>query len=300
MESGKGKNMNEATSRVLLYGGAVLAIAGIAIAWANTSTDADVMTLLSSADSQLRMAHAIPPVDTLGKPLDQRDVMIVSAIEQLQKVERIEPGMAVTAEFRGFAHMLQGEYGAAAACYQDARTRKDCGDEQRDVLVFNQARMLQKAGQSEQALQVFANNQASLDARYGHQRRLEEATILRGLGRKQEAVQRLDIVMQDQDAMPMARLQAGREYSELGLFSKAEHALKSIQNEIAITDYYLAQLKLRQGQTDICIELLERAAKARPAEVRQMLHEEAEAWSVVAQDARFQELSELLPASPGR
>ena len=89
MESGKGKNMNEATSRVLLYGGAVLAIAGIAIAWANTSTDADVMTLLSSADSQLRMAHAIPPVDQNGKPLDQRDVMIESAIEQLTKVERI-------------------------------------------------------------------------------------------------------------------------------------------------------------------------------------------------------------------
>jgi tetratricopeptide (TPR) repeat protein len=292
--------MNEPMSRVLLYGGAVLAIAGIAIAWANTSTDADVMTLLSSADSQLRMAHAIPPVDQNGKPLDQRDVMIESAIEQLTKVERIEPGMAVTAEFRGFAHMLQGQFGAAAACYQDARSRKDCGDEQRDVLTFNQARMLKQDGKLEQALQVFAANKDALDARYGHQRRLEEATILRQLDRKAEAEARLDVVLHDDAAMPMARLQAGREYCELGLFSKSETVLKSAQNELLIADYYLAQLKLRQGQSDICIELLERAAKARPTEVRQMLRLEAEAWSAVAQDARFQKLSELQPASPGR
>jgi len=292
--------MNEPTSRVLLYGGAVLAISGIAIAWANTSTDADVMTLLSGADSQLRMAYAIPSVDQQGKRLDKRDDLIVSAIEQLANVERIEPGMAVTAEFRGFAHRLQGEFVAAAACYQDARTRKDCGDEQRDILTFNQARMLMHAGKGEQALQVFAANKDALDARYGHQRRLEEATILRGLGRTTEAIARLDVVKNDTAATSMARLQSGREYSELGLFDCAESAFKSAQSEIVITDYYLAQLKLRQGQTDTCIELLERVAKARPTEVRRMLRQEAEAWSAVAQDTRFRELSELQPASPGR
>lgn len=292
--------MNESMSRVLLYGGAIAAISGIAIAWANTSTDADVMTMLSSADSQLRMAHAIPPVDKAGKRLDKRDDMIVAAIEQLQRVETVEPGMAVTAEFRGFAHMLQGEFANAAACYADARTREDCGDEQRDVLTFNQARMLVQAGKGEQALQVFEANKTALDSRYGHQRRLEEAAILRELGRTNEAVDRLDIVVKDDGAMPLARLQAGREYSAIGLFGPAEEALKSVQNEIAIADYYLAQLKLRQGQTDSCIELLERAAKARPTEVRQMLRQEAEAWSAVAQNERFQELSQPKPASPGR
>jgi len=292
--------MNEPMSRVLLYGGAVLAIAGIGIAWVNTSTDADVMTLLSSADSQLRMAHAIPSVDQEGKRLDKRDNMIVHAIEQLEKVERIEPGMACTAEFRGFAHMLQGKFVDAAACYEDAKAREDCGDEQRDILSFNQARMLAQGGQLEQALQVFESNKVALDSRYGHQRRLEEASIMRQLGRTDEAIDRLDIVMKDDAAMPLARLQAGREYSELGLFEPAKVALESIQNEIPIADYYLAQLKLRQGQVDICIELLERASKARPTEVRRMLRDEADAWSAVAQDARFQELSKLVPASPGR
>lgn len=292
--------MNEAMSRVLLYGGAVAAIAGVAIAWANTSTDADVMTLLSSADSQLRMAHAIPPVDQQGRRLDQRDVMIEHAIEQLVKVERIEPGMACTAEFRGFAHMLQGEFSEAAACYADASTRKDCGDEQRAVLAFNQARMLAQAGQGERALEVFAANRTALDTRFGQQRLIEEASILRGLGRDKEALQRLDGVVANGDTAPMARLQAGREYSELGAFEAAENAFNSIRSEIAIADYYLAQLKLRQGQTDICIELLERVSKTRPAEVRRMLREEADAWSAVSSDSRFQELSKLVPASPGR
>tara|TARA_R110002072_G_scaffold46591_10_gene129113 strand:- start:108633 stop:109511 length:879 start_codon:yes stop_codon:yes gene_type:complete len=292
--------MNEYMSRVLLYGGAFVAVAGIAIAWSNTSTDADVMTLLSSADSQLRMAHAIPPVDLQGKRLDKRDEMIVHAIEQLGKVERIEPGLACTAEFRGFAHMLQGEFSEAAACYQDASMRNDCGDEQRDILAFNQARMLIQAGDAERALEVFATNKLTLDARYGHQRRLEEATILRELGRTEEAFARLEVVSSDADASSMARLQAGREYVELGDFPAAEEALRGAQNEIPIADYYLAQLKLRQGQADICIELLERVSKSRPTEVRRMLREEAEAWSAVSQDARFQELSKVLPASPGR
>ncbi len=292
--------MNESMSRVLLYGGAFVAVAGIAIAWSNTSTDADVMTLLSSADSQLRMAHAIPPVDLQGKRLDKRDEMIVHAIEQLGKVERIEPGLACTAEFRGFAHMLQGEFSEAAACYQDASMRNDCGDEQRDILAFNQARMLIQAGDAERALEVFATNKLTLDARYGHQRRLEEATILRELGRTEEAFARLKVVSSDADASSMARLQAGREYVELGDFPAAEEALRGAQNEIPIADYYLAQLKLRQGQADICIELLERVSKSRPTEVRRMLREEAEAWSAVSQDARFQELSKVLPASPGR
>ena len=292
--------MNQSISRVLLYGSAALAISGIAITWATTSTDADVVTLLSSADSQLRLAHAMPAFDSEGNRLDSRDVMIVSAIEQLVKAERNEPGLAVTAEFRGFAHMLQDEFAAAAACYQEASTRGDCSDEQRDVLIFNQARMLVQADQPDQALALFAANKVSLDARYGHQRRLEEATILSGLNRSAEAVVRLEIIRSDESASPMALLQAGRVYASLHCFEAAEDVLIRTRKELAIADYYLAQLKLSQGQSDISMELLERVSKARPIEVRRMLLDEANAWSAVSTDARFQELSKVVPASPGR
>jgi len=292
--------MNHNTSRALLYGGATLILSGIAIAWSNTSRDADLMTLLSSANAQLRMAYTIPAVDQDGNRLDQRDRMIVDAIEQLEKIERVEPGIAAAVELRGFAHMLQGEYAMAAARYQEAKACQDCDDESRDVLSFNQARMLAKAGDGEGALRVFEAHGASLDKNFGSQRRLEEAGILRELGRTTEAIARLDSVMQEDAVMPMARLQAGREYLKLGLLKPAEKALNGLQNEISIADYYLAQLKLRQGHTDSSIELLERAAAARPAEVRRMLREEAGAWSDVAHDVRFQELSKALPAAPGR
>ncbi|MCK5944930.1 MAG: tetratricopeptide repeat protein [Planctomycetes bacterium] len=292
--------MNEPMSRALLYGGAVLAMGGIAVMWANTETEADVLTLLSSADVQLRMAHAIPENDLDGEPLDKRQDMIASAIEQLEIVERIQPGMAVTAEFRGFAHMLHGEFVEAAQCYGAARACEDCGDEQRDVLAFNQARMLAKAGQGDAALEIFRRNKGSLDERYGHQRRLEEAQILQRAGRAEEALERLRIVDADVDASPLARLQAGQVYLDLGYVQEAGDALESIRNDVPIADYFLARLKLRQGDVDTAMELLERVNEARPAEVRQRLRDEAEAWSVVSQDARFQRLTMPLPASPGR
>ena len=73
--------MNEIQKRALLYGGALAAIGAIGAAWANTSTDADVMTLLSSVDVQLRMAHGIPDHDAQGRPLDMsaRSDMIAQA-----------------------------------------------------------------------------------------------------------------------------------------------------------------------------------------------------------------------------
>lgn len=292
--------MNDTQGRALLYGGAIALLAGIGVWWANTSTDADVMTLLSSADVQLRMAYAIPPVDHDGKRLDTRDEMIACAIEQLETVERIEPGLAVTAEFRGFAHMLEDEFTDAAQCYERARACGDCAEEQHDILAFNEARMWAQAGSRERALAVFAKYGAALDERFGHQRILEEAAILRELGRRDEAFTRLDTVVRDRAAPPMATLQAGREYLLLGSDRQAEDALESIRKELPIADYHLAQLKLRQGEVDSSFELLTRASQARPAEVRRMLRDEANVWSAVANDDRFQELSSLPAASPGR
>jgi len=45
---------------------------------------------------------------------------------------------------------------------------------------------------------------------------------------------------------------------------------------------------------------LERAAKAQPAEVRRRLQNEVAAWSAVAADARFLEISRSGPATPVR
>jgi hypothetical protein len=54
-----------------------------------------------------------------------------------------------------------------------------------------------------------------------------------------------------------------------------------------------------QGEVDTGFELLERAAKAVPAEVRRRIREEAGVWSTVEKDARFQQLADR-SATPGR
>lgn len=292
--------MNDTLGRILLYGGATAVLAGIGWAVSRQTTDADVLTLLSGADVQLRLAHGMPPRDKQGNPLESRDAMITTAEAQLATVERLEPGLAVTAEFQGFAQMLRGRFADAAASYARARSCTDCQDEQRDVLAFNEARMLAKAGKLDAALAVFAQNAVPLDSRFGHQRALEEAGILRQLGRPDEAAGRLDTVRLDAAAAPMASWQAGVEYLALGRLDDAEALLQRVVGDVPIADYHLALLKLQRGDVDSSLDLLGRAAKAQPAEVRRRLLDEAAAWSAVAAEARFLEISRSGPATPVR
>ncbi|MEO6593756.1 MAG: hypothetical protein ABIP94_03280 [Planctomycetota bacterium] len=292
--------MNDLNKRSLLYGTAVLVLGGLGAAVATRSADADVMTLLSTADVQLRLANGIPAVDKQGRELTARTQMIAAAEQALDNVERMQPGMAVTAEFLGFAQRLRGKFEQAAASYRRAQGCADCEPEQRDILAFNQARMLAEAGHREQALAVFEQNSKAFDVRWKHQRAVEEAALLRQLGRRVDAERRLDGIARDADAQPMASLQAGLEYERLGHADKAEGVLNRISKAVPIADYHLARLKLRHGETDTSMQLLERAAKAVPAEVRRRIQEEPEAWSAVAKDARFLELTAPQTATPGR
>lgn len=292
--------MNELQKRALLYGGASMVLGALGIGVATGRADADVMTLLSSADVQLRLAHAIPAHDGAGRELDARSAMITQAEANLATVERVQPGMAVTAEFQGFALMLRGRFQDAARNYRRARGCQDCTAEQGDILAFNEARMLAKAGSREQALTLFEQQAAAFDARFGHQRALEQAAVLREMGRRIDAERLLDGVARDHSAAPMASLQAGEEYVRLGHPSKAEAMFTRASGAVPIADYCLALLKLQQGDTDSCLQLLERVARVQPAEVRRRLREESDAWQAVAREARFQELCSTPPAAASR
>ncbi|HEX6811073.1 MAG TPA: tetratricopeptide repeat protein [Planctomycetota bacterium] len=292
--------MQNGSKRVLLYGAASFVLSGIGIVWARHEAEADIDTLLSGAEVQLKMAYVMPATDKQGKPIDARETLIAEAEANLAKVERQQPGMAVTIEFQGFARMLRGKYAEAADSYHRAQSCSDCQAEQRDVLAFNEARMLARAGFRERALEVFRAHQKALDQRFAHQRSIEEAAILRELGRRVESEQLLDAMLRGASDEPAAWLQAGLEYEQLGNVDKAARALEKAAAEVPIADYHRARLKLRQGEFDRCIELLERAAKALPAEVRQRVREEAGAWSAIAKDWRFQRLSAPPAATPGR
>lgn len=292
--------MNSLARRACLYGSAAVAIASIGLVWVSRPKDADLMTLLSSVDTQLRLAHGIPARDAQGKLLSARTDMITAAEKYLVEIERMRPGIACAAEFRGFAHMLKEQYVQAADWYERAQRCRDCTEEQRDVLAFNQARMLAKAGRGQQALGVFAQHGKRLDSRFGTQRFLEEAAILRTLGRADEARQKLAAVVAEPSTSPVARMLAGIEYGALGDHATAVQLLASVSEDVPIAAYHLAQLKLQQGDVDSSLDLLGRAAKAQPAEVRRKLRDEATAWSAVAADVRFQEITKSGPAAPAR
>jgi tetratricopeptide (TPR) repeat protein len=292
--------MNELQKRAALYGIGIAIVGGLGFAMANSRAEADVATLLSSADVQLRLAYGIPARDLQGQELDTRSRMVADSVANLEIVERLEPGLAVTAEFRGFAHMLRGEFREAAALYARAQACKDCGDEQRDVLAFNQARMLAQAGDHDRALAVFAQHAQRLDTRFGHQRRIEEAGILLAAGRQAEATARVESVFADATAEPHARLQAAELALRLHLDGKAESVLADLAAQVPIADYSRALLKLRQGDADTGMQLLERAAQAVPAEVRRRIETDPDAWRAVSGDARFQQVYAPRAATPGR
>lgn len=291
----------ETTSRALLYGGALTLLGALGALWADAHADAeaDVTVLLDSARVQLQAAYLTPAADLEGEALSSRVQLIETVESHLESVERRRPGLAVTAEFRGFAHMLQGEFLEAAACYRRARSCEDCGEEQRDVLAFNEARMYVAAGDGEAALGVLSEHRASLDARYGHRRRLTEAKILATLGREREALRRLTIVTADGDVSSMASVEAAEVYLDLEREAEAEALLQRARADAPIADYLLARLKLREGDVDSSFERLARAYEARPAEVRRRLRDEAGAWSAVAREERFQQFG-VSSAAPGR
>lgn len=292
--------MNETTGRGLLYGGAALALAALAAAYGWAERDADVMTLLSSADVQLRLAHGMPAVDKDGQDLSARTAMIVDAEKNLDVIDRLQPQMAVATEFRGFARMLRNDFVGAAAHYAAAQACPDCGEEQRAVLAFNQARMLAKAGSGEQALVVFRRHGAEFDRRWPGQRGIEEAQVLRQLGRDQEAVATLEQMLAVVGEQPMAWLQAGCEFEQLAQPARAEQSWQKVAAQVPVANYFLARLKLRLGNVDSSCQWLERAANAAPAEVRRRVREEPEAWKALAGEARFQRLLAATPATPGR
>ncbi|MBL8725364.1 MAG: hypothetical protein JNK49_15080 [Planctomycetes bacterium] len=292
--------MNEAKRRVWLYGSGLAIVGGLLGSWWMQRSDADAITLLSSADVQLRMAYAMPLADREGRVLPARAELIAAAEQNLATVDRMTPGMACTAEFRGFAHMLRGECAAAAAAYRTARTCADCTAEQRDVLVFNEARMLAKAGRGTEALAVFAANAEPLDERYGPQRRIEEIGILCDLGRKDEAQARLEAILSESSLDALARLQGAQLCERIGQLLAAQANYQAVAEQVPIANYHLARLKLASGDVDTAFVLLERAASAAPAEVRRLLQEEPSVWQVAAADARFQEYLPLRAATPGR
>ncbi|MGE3172819.1 MAG: hypothetical protein AB7O97_09335 [Planctomycetota bacterium] len=290
--------MRETTRRALLYGGATPLLA--AMVWAGFVYEAepDLDTLLGAANVQMRLAYGMPERDRDGRPVPARLELIESAARNLARARLQAPESPILAEFDGFLCQLQGEPRTAAAHYRRARELPDCGPEQHDVLVFNEARMLRAAGAPKEALAVFEAQHRTLAPALSEQCCIERAELLHQLGRDDEALPLLQQAAAGEQ--PMAWMQAGVLFARMGDPVRADAILGRAAEAVPIADYHRAHLKLVAGDVDTCLRLLGRAAAAVPAEVRRMVREDASAWQALDGDARFRELVEPTSATPGR
>jgi hypothetical protein len=84
------------------------------------------------------------------------------------------------------------------------------------------------------------------------------------------------------------------------MLGPAEDALAKAVPAVPVADYHRARLKLSAGDVDTCLQLLERAAAAVPAEVRRLVRQDEGVWQALAAEPRFRRLAEPGPATPGR
>jgi tetratricopeptide (TPR) repeat protein len=290
--------MNNRTRRTWLYGAGGLVLAGLCYGGFLYRAEPDLWTLLGAANMQLRLAHGMPALDRQGLPLAARTELLDGAAANLDRAAAIAPDSPLVGEFAGFLRHLRGDPRGAAACYRRARGLADCDSEQHDTLVFNEARMLQAADDPAGALAVLAEAGSRLQPRYAPQLALSEAELLHALGRDDEAAVRLRAVLAADD--PMAWVAAGLIHEQSGRPAAAVAAFQQAASRAPIADYHLARLKLAAGEADTCLQLLERAAAAVPAEVRRLVREDPHAWQGLADDVRFRQLVEPPKATPGR
>lgn len=291
--------MRKSTSRGLLYGGAAVVLAGLVYGGFVRKVDQDWMTALSSAQFQMRIAYGMPAQDKAGHPLAAREQLLTSAAEQLAAAARQVPDSPVLVEMQGFLASLRGDARTAAALYRQARMLPGCDADQRDTLVFNEARMLAQSGDRSAALAVLTGCGAGTQPKFADQLILEQASLLYQLGKSEGAVARLDLLMSNSKD-PMAWMSAGSQYADMGRNDAADAAFAKAATQVPVADYHRAKLKLTAGEVDTCLGLLENAVKANPTDTRRLLQQDAATWQVLADNARYQQASAPASAAPGR
>lgn len=290
--------MSQSNRRALLYGSAAPVLGFLLWLTFGYEAEPDFLQLLRSVDMQLRLAHGIPAVDRDGKPVAAHQELLANAERDLSRARLQQPDSPVLIEFEGFLWQLKGNPREAASCYRRAQQMADCTEEQRDVLLFNEARMLGKAGLHQEALTVLEAAQSEVAESYRVPCLLERSGMLHELGRDDEAKDLLLQVLKC-DA-PVAWVSAAKQFVAMRDLESAEAALQAASPRVPIADAHLARLKLVNGDVDSCWQLLERAATAVPAEMRRLLREEPAAWQAISEDARFVRWTEPVPATPGR
>jgi len=289
--------------RIWGYPLSVAALAGLVYGGFFYSPDPDLATLQSSVDVQLKLAWSIPAVDRDGKPLTERQEMLDEARATLDTIERVQPGLPSTLEYRAFLARIEGRTDDAVAHYRELRDHPDCDERLWSSAFFNEARALDDGGRTEDALAIMREASPRFTAEMQEEAGLYTAALLHKLGRTADAVAQADALAQGATIGPMTAVRAGRMLEDMGDPQLAEAAYAAAGERHGTALYYRSRLKMREGETDTALGLLERAVAESPAQVRRILDEDQDTWQGVAGTARFEEIRsdpEAVPAGPVR
>lgn len=294
--------MGPTRKRLTAYGLSAAVVGGLVYAGFVYEAEPDAMTLLSSVDIQIRLASGMPEKDEDGEVVEIRAKMLREIRRDLDRVEKQLPNSAQVAEYRAFLAYVEGDARVAAELYRAARELDGCSQDLWDSLVINEVRMLRLVGDLDTALAVLVSNRDRLQSEVLGTADLHQARILDGMGRTEEAVLLTDGVGQRGAEYPMAAMEAGGMLEAWRKMDRAEAAYLAASRGDPTGHYYHARLKVRMGDVDRSMGLLELAVSAAPSKVRALVDRDAQDWEVVAGTRRFRTLMspEGSASTPGR
>ncbi len=298
---------NQRRRRVWLYGCAASAALALGYGGFLYEAEPDFGQLLSSVNVELRLAGSMPAVDKDGVPVQARAELLAAAGRELARARRQRPDSPLLLEFEGYRASLLGQPRAAAAFYRQAMNAPGCEPAQRDVLAFNEARMLAAAGDHAAAIAALDAAQAFVAEGLQAQCMVERAELR--ITASQRGTAGAETLLADARALllqaerrdaPMAWVQAGNAHEAMGDHELAFSAYCKAAAAGPAAWGFAARLKLRLGDVDTARELFERAVEAAPAEMRRLVREDPSAWQALPEAARLAGQATTGLATPGR
>ncbi|MHC4515297.1 MAG: hypothetical protein ACYTGW_18970 [Planctomycetota bacterium] len=295
--------MNSIEKRTLGYGTGLLVVGALLyLGFVHVrQVKADIDTLLGSAEMHVRLASSMPANGKDGKPLEARTDLIQQAREFLDDADAQRADYPPARELRAHLLYLEGRYADAAAIYAWLRQCESSTPEQRDLFVLNESRMRRAAGDASGAERALNAHKQEFLTRNEANSQIERAHVLVGLDRKAEAVEAIKQLAAETE-VPMVLLSAGFFLERQGQADVADNVYRKAALAEPIAHYYRARLKVKRGQYDSGMDLLERAMCAAGSRVRGLLRQDHKIWSPCTRTKRFRDLLEPTSKSarPGR
>lgn len=291
--------MNDIAKRIAGYGIGTAVVAGLTYAAFVRETDADAMSLLSSANAQLSLAQNFPAEDRDGTPNEVRARMLREVCDLIKRARVEEPDLHAGVQLEAHLSWTHGDYREAAVLFHEAQTSRDATPETVVIDRLNEARMWRAAEDPEKALEVLAQLSGFLVSQ-AMLAQVQQALVLVELERPAEAVAIAKRVAHSCTDAGLL-IDVGRLLESQDETVDAEVAYRNAAESVPLANYYVARLKIRGQEFDTSVGLLKRAIAADTRRVGVMLKRDAETWQAVRDDTRFKDLiSSASAATPGR